>query len=115
MKKSKVFAFALGTALLGLFVFFGTAAVEPEEACAGECQFDWWTAYDWGMGSTCTAAENNCYNRAYNAASNTCAAENKGLCQVGTFSHNTCYLSGGQWKVDCSLQFKCDGGPDIPF
>jgi hypothetical protein len=115
MKKSRVIAFALGTTLLSLGLFFGTAAVAPEEACAGDCQFDWWDVDEWGDGSTCTAAENNCYSDAYSAASAVCAAENKGLCQVGNFTHNTCYWGGGKWNVDCNLEYKCDGGPDIPF
>ena len=105
---------SLGAALVAVLAIAGSAAFTPVEVCAGECQFDWWTVYEWGMASTCTGAENACYARAENAAEAECALINKGLCATGTFTHNTCYLSGGQWKVDCSLQYKCDGGPDIP-
>ena len=114
MKKSRVIVFALSTALLSLALFFGTAMVAPEEACAGTCNEDWWTALAWEGRSTCQAAINACQSSANSEASYQCGLINKGVCQVGTFSHNTCYYQGGMWKVDCSLQYKCDGGEEFP-
>lgn len=115
MKKSKIVAFALGTALLTAFLFFGTAAVAPEEACAGNCEFDWSTAYNWGMGINCQAAHDNCYSHAYSEAQSLCAGLGKGLCQVGTFTESACYWSSGAWKRDCTLDYKCDAGEEFPF
>ena len=104
---------------LGLFlaavVVFGVSLAEPEESCADDCQFDWWTANGWGMGATCAAAKNDCRSDALSAADAECAAINKGLCRTGSITYTSCYASGGQIKVDCYLQYKCDGGPDIPF
>jgi hypothetical protein len=115
MTRSKILAFACGTALLTGLLFFGSAAVEPTDACAGNCQFDWWTVPEWGHASSCAAAENSCYSNAYSAASAECASINKGLCQVGTFTPSACYWGGGKWNVDCYLDYKCDGGPEFPF
>ena len=115
MKKFKILGFALGTALLSAFLFLGTAAVAPEEACAGNCQIEWWTMYEWGMGWTCNDARSACYSDAYSAAQAVCEAENKNLCQLGTYTESSCYIAGGQMQVDCTLQYKCGNGPDSPF
>lgn len=108
----------LGT--LGLFVFglalvFGLSLAEPEDACASGCWPFWSTANEWGMGATCAAAKSNCEARAINAADDFCAGINKDLCDIGTITFNSCYQSGGQTKVDCTLQFKCEDGPLVPF
>jgi len=104
-----------GALLFATALVFGISLAEPEEACAGDCQFDWYSANAWGMGANCAAAKTACANAAESTAEASCAAENKGLCATGSISYNSCYASGGQIKVDCVLQYKCDGGPDIPF
>lgn len=104
---------------LSIFLFaaalvFGVSLAEPEEACAGDCEEDWLTANGWGMGATCAAAKNACFGDAYDAAEADCNSINKDLCQTGSITYTSCYPSGGQIKVDCYLQYKCEGGPEFP-
>ena len=101
--------------LLAAALIFAVWLAEPEEACAGDCEFGWTNANGWGMAATCAAAESACYDDAYDAAEDACAAINKGLCDTGSINYGGCYPHMGQIKVDCVLQYKCDGGPEYPF
>lgn len=96
-----------------LVVFVSLA--EPEEACAGDCEFGWTNANAWGMGATCAAAKTSCESNAISTADGECASINKDLCDTGAITYNSCYPAGGQIKVDCVLQYKCEGGPEFPF
>ena len=105
---------SLGLVLCAGALVFGFSLAEPEEACAGNCQLEWYTASGWGAGATCAAAKIACENDAYQTAETECGWINKGVCATGSITYNSCYPSGGQIKVDCDLQYKCDGGPDFP-
>jgi hypothetical protein len=102
-------------ALITAALCTGVSAFAPAEVCASGCQLDWWPVQEWGMGYTCFGAIDNCLVRAERAAENSCAAINKSLCAFGTFTYGACYQAGSQKKVDCVLQYKCEGGPDEPF
>ena len=114
MKNRKGWLGSLGLALFMGVLVFGVSFAQPQEACASGCEEDWLTANGWGMGANCAAAKNACFSDAYDAAEDDCAAINKDLCTTGSITYTSCYASGGQIKVDCYLQYKCEGGPDIP-
>jgi len=116
MSLNKGWSRSFGASLLAGALVLGLAFVQPEEACAGgACEEDWYSANAWGMGANCAAAKSACSSNAYSAAVGECASINKDVCQTGSISYNSCYASGGQIKVDCVLQFKCEGGPESPF
>ena len=115
MNTKKGWLGSLSLFFLAAALVFGVSLAQPEEACAGDCEFDWIGANGWASGATCAAAKDACFDDAYSAAEAACASINKGLCDTGNISFNTCYPDGGMIKVDCVLEYKCDGGPEFPF
>ncbi len=95
--------------LSAVLVVLTLAAAAPPQAEAGciRCLGAFaWTPGQWGMASTCAAAETAALINAYNWAESACGWD--GVCAWGSEEIVTaCMWDGTQWKADGRVQFKC--------
>lgn len=87
------------------------ASAPPSEAL--RCAVSFW-ANATGTGSSCAAAQADCYNNAWSEAEYACNSEYKPLCATGEFEiTQACTVCDGVWTVSCRIEGACMPGPDV--
>ena len=78
----------------------------PQAQASGECcDTRVKLARAWGKAATCQAATSSCTYQVLNAADRNCRFSE--VCEGGPISYTGCYVSEGQFVVDCQMSHRC--------